>query len=115
VTFVPPSSFFAGSVTGTVSVSNFPADQLVHFAQPVTVDVDNFPADQLVHFATPIAVTGPLTDAQLAARLPLSVSGPVTVASLPLPDGAATEATLKRVQRASDDVAFVAITEDAED
>jgi hypothetical protein len=80
VTFVPPSSFFAGSVSGTVAVSNFPADQLVHFTQPVTVDVDNFPATQAV-----------------------------TVAALPLPDGAATEASLAAVRETANDIGLTAI------
>jgi len=50
--------------------------------------------------ATPVPVSGPLTDAQLRA-VAVPVSGtffqgtqPVSVASLPLPTGAATEATL---------------------
>jgi hypothetical protein len=44
--FVPPSSLAPTTVTvlGTVAVSNFPSDQLVHFTQPVTVDVDAMPA-----------------------------------------------------------------------
>jgi hypothetical protein len=49
-------------------VSNFPADQLVHFTQPVSVDVDNFPAVQ-----------------------------PVSVETLPLPAGAADNETLSEV------------------
>lgn len=46
------------------------------------VSVTNFPASQ--------PVTGPLTDAELRAS-----AVPVSVASLPLPSGAATEATLE--------------------
>lgn len=67
-------------VGGIVAVSNFPADQLVHFAQPVTVDVDNFPAVQAV-----------------------------SVASLPLPSGAATEASLAEATDALNDVGLTAI------
>ena len=48
---------------------------------PLDVTVGNFPASQ--------AVTGPLTDAQLRAA-----AVPVSAAALPLPSGAATEATL---------------------
>jgi hypothetical protein len=55
-----------------------------------SVGVNNFPASQ--------AVTGPLTDAQLRAS-DVGVNGsahtqPVSAAALPLPTGAATEATL---------------------
>src|SRR5690242_1159477 len=39
----------------------------------------------------------------------LATAQPVTVASLPLPAGAATEATLKRVERAADDLALAVI------
>jgi hypothetical protein len=59
------------------------------------VSVDNLPVSQ--------AVTGPLTDTQLrAAAVPVSVSNfpatqPVSAAALPLPAGAATEATLAAV------------------
>jgi hypothetical protein len=43
--FVPPSSLAPTTVTvlGTVAVSNFPADQLVHFGQPVAVNVATMP------------------------------------------------------------------------
>lgn len=63
--------------------------------------------------ATPVPVSGPLTDAQLRA-VAVPVSGPLTDAqlratdvpvsasSLPLPTGAATEATLADVQTAVD-------------
>ena len=65
------------TVSGTVAVSNFPATQPVSG----TVSVGNFPA-----------ATG-LTDAQLRAS-----AVPVSAAALPLPTGAATEATLAAVQ-----------------
>lgn len=65
-----------------------------------------------------VPVTGPLTNAQLrASAVPVDgsavtqpVSGTVaaTVASLPLPSGAATEATLKRVNGAVQDSALTA-------
>src|SRR5438128_9531648 len=64
VAFTPPSSVAPASVVVDGSVS-----------------VSNFPADQLVHFTTPVAVTGPLTDAQLRAAA-VSVSGPLTDAQL---------------------------------
>jgi hypothetical protein len=58
---VPPSSLAPTTVTvlGTVAVSNFPADQLVHFTQPVTVDVDSMPS----------SVTDALDDVGLTAIL----------------------------------------------
>ena len=101
--FTPPSSVAPASVVVDGSVS-----------------VSNFPADQLVHFTTPVAVTGPLTDAQLRAAA-VSVSGPLTdaqlraaavpvgVDELPLPDGAATDETLVRAADSLDDVALTAI------
>lgn len=87
-----------------VDVLNFPADQLVHFTQPVDVDVLSLP--------TPLAVIGPLTDAELAARLPLdvdvtndsiAVTGPLTADEL-ADAGLATEET-------ASDVALTAILE----
>jgi hypothetical protein len=105
VAFTPPSSIAGGGGGGVVSVSNFPADQLVHFTQPVSVDASGFA----------VPVTGPLTNAQLRAA-PVSVdvdnfpaSQPVTVESLPLPDGAATEATLGAAAESLDDVGLTAI------
>jgi hypothetical protein len=65
--------------------------------------------------ATPVDVAGPLTDAELRATA-VPVSGPLTdaelrasavpvsAASLPLPTGAATEATLSAVQSAVDNL-----------
>ena len=43
--FVPPSSLAPVTVTvaGTVAVSNFPSDQLVHFTQPIAVTMSNVP------------------------------------------------------------------------
>jgi len=73
--------------------------------QPVsgTVGVSNFPATQAVtgtFWQATQPVSGPLTDAELRTS-PVSVAGtfwqatqPVSAASLPLPTGAATEATL---------------------
>ena len=40
--FTPPSSIASASLSGSVTVTNFPADQLVHFVQPVTVDASGF-------------------------------------------------------------------------
>jgi hypothetical protein len=62
---VNPSGALNTDVSGSVSVSNFPATQ---------------------------AVTGPLTDTQLRAS-----AVPVSAASLPLPTGAATEASVQRL------------------
>lgn len=77
------------AVSGSVSVSNFPATQAV--TGPLT-------DAQLRAAAVP--VSGPLTDAQLrATAVPVSgtfwqATQPVSAASLPLPSGAATETTL---------------------
>jgi hypothetical protein len=90
-------------VSGSVSVGNFPATQPVSLATN-TPDVTDRSARLLGHVtvdsAPTTAVTGPLTDAQLrAAAVPVSGTffqgtQPVSAASLPLPSGAATEATL---------------------
>src|SRR5216117_847342 len=82
MSFTPPSSFMPATVTvaGTVVVSNFPASQAV--TGPLT--------DAQLAARLPLSVTGPLTDAQLAARLPLGVTGPLTDAQLaatPVPVG----------------------------
>lgn len=103
--FTPASSIPGGGGGGNVFVTNFPADQLVHFTQPVAVDASGFT----------VPVSGPLTDAQLrAAAVSVDVdnfpaSQPVTVESLPLPDGAATEATLEAAADSLDDVGLTAI------
>lgn len=65
-------------VSGSISVTNFPATQPVSGS----VSVSNFPATQpvsgTVSVSGSVAVTGPLTDAQLRAT-PISVtSAPVT-------------------------------------
>lgn len=106
---LPPASV---AIVGTVDVSDRAARLVGH----VTVDnasiavTGPLTAAELVALE-PLAVTGPLTDAQLAARLPLTVnqgtspwivngSGvtqPVSVASLPLPDGAADNKTLSEI------------------
>lgn len=59
-------------------------------AQPVTGTF--WQATQPVSIAATVAVSGPLTDTELRAS-----AVPVSVASLPLPSGAATEATLAGV------------------
>lgn len=124
--FTPVSSIAPVLVTvsGTVAVSNFPASQpvtgpltnaelraadvpvsqgaggtawaVVQATVPWVVDASGFP----------IPVTGPLTDAELRAS-DLAISA----ASLPLPDGAATEDTLAAVDGAVQDVALTAILE----
>lgn len=152
--FVPPSSLASAVISGSVSVSNFPA------SQPVT---GAFLTDAQLR-ATPVPIsgtvaTGGLTDAQLRATavpisgtvtadqgsggpgwavlqatdpwhvdassyaVPVTVGGqpilvdgsavvqPVSVDALPLPDGAATEATLKRVNGAVQESALTAILE----
>lgn len=67
-------------------------------AIPVTDNGGSLTVDGTVAVSGSVAVTGPLTDAQLrAAAVPVDGSGvtqPVSAASLPLPTGAATEATL---------------------
>ena len=66
---MPPSSLAPVSVTvaGVVAVSNFPADQLVHFSTPVDVTVDNFPA--MASEATLDRVADSLDDVALTAIL----------------------------------------------
>lgn len=122
--FVPATSIESAGGGGLVTVTNFPADQLVHFTQPISVTGPMTDAEFAAHLplavtgpltnaqllaAEPLSVTGPLTDAQLAARLPLAVAGAVTVASLPLPVGAATEETAERIADSLDDVGLTAI------
>ena len=77
------------TVSGTVAVSNFPATQPV---SAVNLDIRDlaFVTDKVdVSGSTNVGVTGPLTDAQLRAS-----AVPVSATALPLPTGAATEATL---------------------
>lgn len=88
----PPSSIAPATVTvtGTVAVSNFPADQLVH--------------------GTVTANQG----AAGAAAWPVDASGhtvPISAAALPLPAGAASDATLERVNDGVQDVALTALLE----
>jgi hypothetical protein len=96
VAFTPTSSIPGGGAGGNVFVTNFPADQAVHFT-----------AAQ--------AVTGPLTDAELrAAAVVVDVDNfpatqPVSVASLPLPDGAATEETAADAADSLSEIALTAI------
>jgi len=102
------------AVTGPMTDAEFAA----HLPLTVTGEV-------LVDVLTPLPVSGPLTDAQLAARLPLDVreatsplpvdasfsTVPISADSLPLPDGAATEASTGRAADSLDDVALTAILE----
>jgi len=77
------------SGTQDVEVTNFPATQDVQVTNfPVTQPVSGPLTDAQLR-ASPVPVSGPLTDAQLRAA-----AVPVSAASLPLPSGAATEATL---------------------
>ena len=93
--FVPASSLAPATVTviGPLAVTGPLTDAQFAARLPLHVDVDNFPATQ--------PVSGPLTDAQLrASRVPVDGSGvtqPVSVATLPLPIGAAREDTLSEV------------------
>src|SRR5207253_2642483 len=68
-------------ITGSVSVSNFPADQLVHATNlDVALSTRTKPSDQqhvIVDSSATIAVTGPLTDTQLRAT-PVPISGTIT-------------------------------------
>jgi hypothetical protein len=91
-------------VSGTVSVGNVPHVVVDSGA----VNVGNFPADQLVHFVTPISVTQGTSPWVVDGS---AVTQPVSVASLPLPAGAATEATLGEAKSALNDVALTAILE----
>jgi hypothetical protein len=80
---------------------------VVQATVPWSVSLDAAPAS--------VAVTGPLTDGQLrASRVPVDGSGvtqPVSVASLPLPAGAATEAKQARELAALNDIGLAAILE----
>jgi hypothetical protein len=90
------------AVTGSVAVTNLPGTQPISAAAlplPAGAATQTTLAAILAALAS-VAVTGPLTDAQLRATA-LAVSGtfwqatqPVSAAALPLPAGAATEATL---------------------
>lgn len=107
-------------VSGSVGVTNFPATQPVSGTVTANQGAAGvaWPVDAS---GVAVPVTGPLTNAQLrASAVPVDgsavtqpVSGTVaaTVASLPLPSGAATEATLKRVNGAAQDSALTAILE----
>jgi len=121
------------TVSGSVNVGNFPADQVVHFSTPQHVVVDS--GTVTVSGTTTVAgtvavssvagtvivdgsavtqpVSGPLTNAQLRASAVAvdgsAVTQPVSVASLPLPTGAATEATLDEAKDSLNDVALTAI------
>jgi len=105
------------SIASSVAVTGPLTDTQLR-ATPVPVSGTFYQTTQPVSIAASVAVTGPLTDAQLRAT-PVPVSGtvtantgltqpltdtqlratavPVSAASLPLPSGAATEATLGNV------------------
>lgn len=94
------------TVSGAVTVGNFPASYSVtQGTSPWVIDGSGVVQP----------VSGPLTDTQLrASRVQVDGSGvtqPVSVATLPLPDGAATEETLDRAADSLDDVGLTAILE----
>jgi hypothetical protein len=83
---VNPSGALTADVTGSVSVSNFPATQPVSGS----VSVSNFPATQ--------AVSGTFWQAtQPVSGTFFQATQPVSAASLPLPSGAATDAKLDSI------------------
>lgn len=129
----PASSLASAVISGSVSVSNFPATQPISGA----VSVSNFPATQPVSgsvsvsgtvtanqgtagtawpvdaSSVPVPVTGPLTNTQLRAAA-VNVDGsavtqPVSADSLPLPDGATRETTLTTAARSLNDIGLTAI------
>jgi hypothetical protein len=67
------------------------------FVAPVRIDKGTGTAESLVTDSNPFPVTGPVTDAQLRAS-----AVPVSAAALPLPSGAATQATLAEVDTTLD-------------
>jgi hypothetical protein len=90
------------AVTGSVAVTNLPGTQPISAASlplPAGAATQTTLAAILAALAS-VAVTGPLTDTQLrATALPVSgtfwqATQPVSAAALPLPAGAATEASL---------------------
>jgi hypothetical protein len=116
------------TVAGTVAVSGVAGTVLVDGSahiQPVsgtvavsavagTVDVSDR-AGRLVGVVSGTVATGGLTNTELRASAVAvdgsAVTQPVSVASLPLPSGASTEATLAAVNGAVQDVALTAILE----
>lgn len=134
MTFVPASSLSPAVVTvaGVVSVSNFPVTQPVSIAAPVAVtgpltNAELRAADVIVDqgaggtaWAVVQATVPWLVDAS-GFTVPVNVQGqpilvdasgatvPVSAASLPLPDGAATEATLAKANGALQDVGWTAL------
>ncbi len=83
------------AITGAVSVSNFPATQPVSG----TVAVSNLPATQPVSGTVSVGnfpATQPVSGSVSVSNFP--ATQPVSLASLPLPAGAATDATLAALQ-----------------
>lgn len=110
MTLTPASSLAPSSVTIAGTVQADVTDRAARLLGHVTVDNPSLP------------VTGPMTDAEFSAHLPLAVTGPLTAAELvaaePLAvtgtlttEGGATEATLERVADTLDDVGLTAILE----
>lgn len=86
-------------VNGTVSVGNFPTGFLSAQSGAWNVGITGTVSVTGTFWQATQPVSGPLTDAELRANpVPVSVTFPVTqpvsAASLPLPTGAASEATL---------------------
>jgi hypothetical protein len=126
--FVPASSIPSISgpfvVSGTVALdaASLAALETVTVLQGTSPWVGDGLTDAQLAARLPLAVTGPLTNAQLLAAEPFAVTGPLTAAQLlaaePLAvttdidtSGLATEATLARVNGAVQDVALTAILE----
>lgn len=110
--FVPPTSIPSAAITGVVSVSNLPADQLVHFTTPVDVTVGNFPVTQPISGSVNVGnfpAIQPVSGTVDVGNFPATQA--VSVESLPLPDGAATEDTLVRAAESLDDVGLTALLE----
>lgn len=85
-----PVSLTSTTITGSVAVTGPLTDtQLRATPVPVSGTVSTGGLTDAELRAAPVDVTGPLTDAELRAS-----AVPISAASLPLPSGAATEATL---------------------
>jgi hypothetical protein len=113
----PASVTVAGTVSATQGTSPWLTDGSAH-AQPVTIAATVL-VDGSAHIQ-PVSGTVAVTQATSpwvvdgsAVTQPVSIAAtvPVSVASLPLPAGAATEATLGKVRDAANDIALTAIVE----
>ena len=130
--FVPPSSL---AIVGTVTVTDTLAESLLATiaanttgaAKDATVqrvniatsdtalallapDVEEFDYTTLLKAVnTNLATLNTTLGSVVTNTAQLATTQPVSVASLPLETGAATEATLKRVERAVDDMAMTIV------